>query len=114
MVLYTNMKDVPQHFNINDPDFFRSVSPTLSESVVERMVINEQKRILTERAPGKYDIMFLALKVFRRMEVPYFFGRIIDDQVDGDQQIPPGFSSCEDYIDYLKNLLEEKDNRTFR
>ena len=114
MLSYENMAEISKNTDVNDPDFFRFIAPTLPESNVVNMIIKEQKRILNERTPGKYVYMFLALGIFRRMEVPYYFGRIIDDQVDGDQEIPTGFSSCEDYIDYLKNSLEEKDDRTFR
>src|SRR3990172_10021183 len=103
MLSYENMAEISKNTDVNDPDFFRFIAPTLPESNVVNMIIKEQKRILNERTPGKYVYMFLALGIFRRMEVPYYFGRIIDDQVDGDQEIPTGFSSCEDYIDYLKN-----------
>lgn len=86
----------------------------LSDSEIEKHIIQDQKMRLRNRAPGKYDTLLFTLDLLSNtipvtpaLEVSYHFGRAVDDITDDDAEIPNGFASG---LEWLRSLHSHIDN----
>jgi len=91
----------------------------------EYFFLLNEKILLTDRAPGKYDDITLAINLissinplsrypgkklekglFPALEPAYYTGRIPDDIADGHRPLPEGFENYQDWINHLKICLD--------
>jgi hypothetical protein len=91
----------------------------------EHWFLTNERILLTNRAPGKYDVITLAINaissinplslfpgqkrekgLFPALEPAYYTGRIPDDIADGHRPLPEGFENFKEWIDHLKQLLD--------
>lgn len=81
---------------------FHNVNPSdFSERQVEKLIIENQSIRMNHRAPGKYGPILFVVSLNPDLEVLYHFGRMVDDQIDGDTDLPMGFDNPYQLLDHL-------------
>ena len=99
------MIESPQNPKFDWDHFYKNILPSISGFEAEGIIIGVQSRELIARQPGKYEPVLMAVKVNKRLEISYHLGRHIDDEADGDAEIPPHFNDFSDYVSYLKEKV---------
>lgn len=100
----------------------------LPEDHVEQLAIQAQWGRMSARAEGKYDPLLATLSLLSNfnplvrfvpfaspmgaglapgLEVSYHFGRAVDDVVDGDAELPSGFTSVPEWLQFLRGHIDE-------
>ena len=71
---------------------------------LENELLDKRQGMLLERDYQKYRIMVISMNlVHPGLKCAYFAGRWVDDIADGDENLPPGFNSVDEWIDQMKN-----------
>lgn len=80
----------------------------IKELPVHRELVHLREEILLERS-SKYSVMTKVLRLMPLgLQLGYYFGRWVDDVVDGDEAIPADFESVDAWLDQLTPVNDRK------